>query len=100
MDGPIRLPTQAQALDQRLVALGIGLLEVGQQAATLVHHLEQSATRMMILVVVGEMLGQVLDARGQQGDLYFRRAGIVLATTVVGDDLAGLFDWERHVFAF
>jgi hypothetical protein len=55
---------------------------------------------MMVLVVVGEMLGQVLDASRQQGDLYFRRAGIVLATTVLGDDLAGLFDWEGHVFAF
>jgi hypothetical protein len=50
--------------------------------------------------VIGEMLGQVLDARGQQSDLHFRRTGIVRATTEVGDDLAGLFDWEGHEIAF
>src|SRR5690349_14152471 len=91
-----RLAAKTQTFDERLVALGIGLLEISQQAATLVHHLEQAATRMMILVVVGEMLGQVLDACGQQSDLHFRRTGIVLATTVIGDDLAGLFNGEGH----
>ena len=67
-----------------------------QKTAALIDHLEQTATRVMILVVVGEMLGEVFDARREQGDLYFRRAGIVGGAAVISNDFAGLFDRERH----
>src|SRR6185312_7400976 len=91
-----RLAAQAQTLDQGLVAAGVRLLQIGQQAATLVDHLEQATARVVILVVLGEVLGKMLDACRKQGDLDFRRAGIAGSATVIGNDLAGLFGGKRH----
>lgn len=91
------LPAQAETFDQRLVAIAILGLEVAEQATTLVDHLEQAATRMMILGVIGEMFAEVFDASGQQRNLDFGRTGVVGNATVVGDDLAGLFVGERHL---
>ena len=72
-----KLPTNAEALDQGLVAAAIGVLEIVQETATLVDHLEQATTRMMILVVIGAVLGQMFDARGKQHDLDLGRARVV-----------------------
>jgi len=51
---------------------------------------------MVIVLVLGEMAGELLDARRQQRDLHLRRAGIVGATTVLFDDLALLFRGHCH----
>ncbi len=70
----VELATQAQALDQCLVTRGIFLLEIAEQAATLVDHHQQTAAGVMILLVHLEMLGQVVDAGGEQRHLDFRGA--------------------------
>ena len=50
--------------------------QVVQQAAPLADHHQEPAAGVQVLVVGAEMLGQVLDALGQNGDLDFGRAGI------------------------
>jgi hypothetical protein len=86
------LPADTEAFDQGLVTIVVGILQVVQQTAALVDHLEQTATRVMILLVIGEMLGEMFNARGEQRDLHFRRTGIVRRAAIVRNDLAGLFD--------
>src|SRR6266404_5856403 len=75
------LLTDAEALDQRLVALEITPLEVIQQPPPLPHELEKLAPRMMIFRGRLEMLGQVHDAVAEQRDLHLGRAriGVVAA---------------------
>jgi hypothetical protein len=50
----------------------------------------------MILLMRLEMIGEMFDAGGKQGDLHFRGAGIVRRAAKVSNDLAGLFYGERH----
>ena len=52
---------------------------------------------MVVLGVGPEMLGELLDALGQQGDLHFGRARIALAPPVVADERASLFFGECHL---
>src|SRR5690606_38216359 len=82
--------TQAQLLDQALVALVVLALEIVEQAAAAVDQLQEAAAAVVILLVDLEVLGQLLDAGGQQGDLDLRRAGVVGAARVVGNNLLGV----------
>jgi hypothetical protein len=52
---------------------------------------------MEILHVRFEVLGQLVDARGQQCDLDFRRAGIALRTLVVANDLSLPIGRDGHL---
>src|SRR5436190_20289615 len=49
----------------------------------------------MVLGVHLEMLGEVLDAIGQESDLHLRRTGVGRGCAVLGDDLG--LGRERHV---
>src|SRR5665213_1466696 len=77
---------QAQACDQRFIALDVLGLDVIEQAAALGHHLDHAAAGMIVLGVRLEVFGEIGDALGQDRDLDFRRTGIVLAGSVFGDD--------------
>src|SRR6185437_11280922 len=72
MDGAVNSTTQTQALDQRVVARGVLGLEVIEQTAALADHLEQATTRMVILRVTLEVLGEIADTLAQDRDLDFR----------------------------
>jgi hypothetical protein len=54
-------------------------LQVVQQLATTAHHAQQAATRMVILDVLLEVTGQVIDTGGQQRNLDFRGTGVAAA---------------------
>src|SRR5690606_6611842 len=88
-----RSATQAQFLDQRLVPLGILAMQVVEQAAAAVDHHEQAATAVVVLLVGLEVLGELGDAGGEQGDLDFRGTGVVGAALVFFDDGAAV---DRH----
>jgi hypothetical protein len=90
-------PTQAKTLNKRLVPVAVLVLEIAEKAAALIDHLEQAAARVVILLVIREMLGQVFDARGEQRDLDLGRARVVGGAAVIRNDLAGLFVRERHL---
>ena len=59
--GSKRLAAKAQGLDQRLIAAGVGGLEVVQKAPALGDHLEQASARVVVLLVRLEVFGQVGD---------------------------------------
>src|SRR5436190_1717191 len=87
---------KTQTLDQRVVALVVPGLEVVEQTPTLADHLEQTATRMVILRVALEVLGEVGDAFAQDGDLNFRRARVVIALGIRLDELRLARGRNRH----
>ena len=80
-----RLLADAKLLNNGLIAFGIGFSEVVEQAATLADHHEKTAPGGMVLLMRLEMLRQFANPRTQDGDLDFRRTGIVVGSTVVGN---------------
>src|SRR6478736_6562147 len=90
------LLTQTQLLDQVVVALDVFLLEIGEQRTALVDHHQEAAARMVVLVVLLEVLGQVADALGEDRDLDFGGAGIALRLGVAGNDFLLLLGGNRH----
>jgi len=97
---PRELATQAEAFDQGLVARKIAILQIAEQALALIDQLQQATAGMVILLVLLEMTGEVVDASGQQGHLDFGGTGVVRNSTEISNDLAGLFYGKGHGYAF
>ena len=72
------LLTQLQLLGHGDVTLGIGLIQIIQEATALAHHLEQSAAGTMILVVLLQVLSEVVDPLCEQSNLNIGTAGITV----------------------
>src|SRR3990172_5983568 len=72
-------PSAADAVlvDDGLVALLVLAFHVVEQLAALAHHLEEPAARVVVLLVRLEVLGEMVDPRGEDRDLHLRRAGVV-----------------------
>lgn len=49
-------------------------------------HLVKTAAAVVVLLVGLQMLGQAVDAVGQNGDLYLRGTGVTLVDGVLGND--------------
>ena len=71
-----KLLADAKFLDNALVAFGIVLFQIIQQATTLADHHEQTAPGGMVFFMVFEMLRQVANPLAEYGNLDFRAAGI------------------------
>jgi len=54
----------------------------------------------MVLNVILEVTGEMVDAGGQQGHLDFGRARIVRHAAEISNDLAGLFCGKGHGCTF
>src|SRR5215468_8249582 len=87
---------QTEAADQVLIATLVRCLQIVQQLAALVHHLEQTAARVMVVLVTREVVRKLRDPRRQQRDLDFRRAGVGRASAVFTDDGGFLVRLEGH----
>lgn len=61
----IFLLTDTQLSDQGTVTVDVLLLQVSQHRTALTNHLQQTAARVVILLVYLQVLGQLLDAGGQ-----------------------------------
>ena len=68
---------EAQALDELLVLLRLGSLEVVEKPTALVHQLHQTTARRMVALVSREMVTEASDPFGQQRDLHFGRPGVL-----------------------
>src|SRR5687768_17012785 len=90
------LAPETQAADQLLIAALVALLQIVQQLAALVHHLEQPTTRMVVFLVTREVFGELIDPRRQQGNLDLGRARIGRTATVLRDDFGLLGLFESH----
>src|SRR5690606_12134033 len=91
-----RLAADAEALDERLVARLVALLDVVEKAAAGRYHLQQPTTRVVVLVVGLEVLGKVGDAFREDRDLDLGRTRIVLAGGVFLDERSLALRRNRH----
>ena len=71
---------------ERVIAIQVRRLQVREELATTIRQHDQAATGVEILAVGAQVLGQVSDAGGDQGDLDLRGAGILGILLVLLDD--------------
>ena len=88
--------TEAELLEELRVFREVVTLDVVEQFTTAGGHLEEAAAAVEVFAVSAEMLGQVVDASGQQGDLDFGGAGVFIVGFVEGDDF--WLNYGGHVF--
>jgi hypothetical protein len=69
---------QLELLGDRLITRQVGVMEIIQQSATLADHFEQTTAGTAILDVFLQMIGQVIDALGQQSDLHVSGSSVAL----------------------
>jgi hypothetical protein len=86
---------ESELLNELFVALDVLALEVGQKALALADHRHQAGPGVVVLLELAQVVGELADAFGQQGDLNFGRTG-VLGAALVGVDDAGLFFFRQH----
>ena len=77
---------QTQLSDQGTVTVDVLLLQVSQHRTALTNHLQQTAARVVILLVYLQVLGQLLDAGGQDCNLNLRGTGVGSVGTVCLDN--------------
>ena len=66
------LLTQTESLNDSTIALDVAVFEIVEQGAALTDEDGQRTCGVMILVVALQVLGQMLDAIGEQCNLAFR----------------------------
>jgi hypothetical protein len=93
-----RLLAELEPLGHRLVPSMVGRQEVIQQATSLANHHEQATTGTVILFVLLQMFGQLVDALRQQSDLHIRRPGVFFVDAKVSYRLALRFHTVRVNF--
>ena len=91
--------TEAEFADQGAVTIDVGALEVAEKTAALADHHEEAAAGVVILAVLAKVTGEVVDARGQQGDLNLGRARVAILVAVLADDLGFVFLGQSHVYS-
>ena len=60
--------------------------EIIEELATAGSHLQKPAARVEIFTVRAQVLGQMIDASGQERDLDFGRAGILIVSLIFLND--------------
>ncbi len=73
-----KLLLEAQIADDPVVLLLVRLLEVLEVRAAVGDHLQEAATRVLVLHVLPQMGGQFSDLLGQKAYLYGRRPSILV----------------------
>ncbi len=96
----LRLPTDAKLLDDGLVTIDITGLDIVEQPPALADDLQQTPATVMVLLVDFEVLGQVRDPLGQDGNLNLGRTGIAVMTLVAADNLLLFFSYEHAHTSF
>ena len=86
------LLADAEFLNNGLVAFGIGLSEVVEQAATLAHHHKQAAPGGVVFLMRLKMLRQFTNPCTQDRDLHLGRTGVGRVSAVLVNH-SGFFLW-------
>ena len=98
------LLSDVQLLDDRTIALNVNLLQITQQVSSVTNHLGQTATAVVVVGVALEVLGQVVDAVGQNSDLNLGRTGVAFVDRILLDNslffLSGhdVFHLSKYIF--
>src|SRR5918995_2199 len=90
------LPTETELADQLAVAVEVGGLHVAQQTAALSDQHQQAATRVMVLAVKTQVLGELVDALSQQRHLDRGRSGVGVGAAEAADQLLLSFLGQRQ----
>ena len=75
--GRTKLLTELQFLGDRDVPVGVGFVEIIQQATAAADHLEQPAARAVILGVLLQMLSEVVNPLCEQSNLNIGAPGVL-----------------------
>ena len=85
----ISLPPQAEGCDEASVALHVLTAQVVEEPAALADHHQQAAPAVVVVLVLPQVLGEVVDPLGQDGHLDLGGSGVSIVLAVFGDDLFG-----------
>ena len=80
------LLAQTQFSDQSTVTVDVLLLQIGQQVTAAADHLEQTTAAVVVVLIGLQVLGQVVDAGGEQRNLNLRGTGVTLMDGGFFDD--------------
>src|SRR4051794_37529390 len=96
------LAAQPQPLDERAVALHVFVFQVAEQSPTTTDELQKATLGVEVVLVGLHVLGEVVDAAGQQCDLDLGRSGVTGAGAVLVDDLLldGGVERQRNLLRF
>jgi hypothetical protein len=81
------LSSQAQLLDDASVSLDVGLCQVIQQPSSLSYKHQKPPAGVVIFLVSLEVLGEVIDSLGEDGNLHFGGPGVPFLLPEILDDL-------------
>ena len=84
------LLTNSEFVDDRAIALEVGLLEVIQKTAATADELQKPAPAVMIFRVLLEVFRQIGDATREERDLHFGRPSVPVVRFVLPDELCFL----------
>jgi|SRR6185437_15968456 len=86
--------TESKLADEPAIPFEVRPLHVVEQPATTTNHLEQSAATVIVLLMGSKVVGQIIDALGEERDLHGGGPAVGLVCSVFFDDRC--FD-ERHL---
>ena len=81
------LLSDTEAFDNCAVTFDIVLDKIVEELSSFADHLLHTAAGMVILRVGFEMLGELVDPRGKNGNLHFGRTGVAFVDCVFFDEL-------------
>ena len=90
------LLTNTKLFDASTIPFYILLLQVVQQVSSVTNHLQQTPSGVMIFLVGLQVTCQVIDSLCENGNLNFRRTGVVFVGTICFDNLIFFF-FPQHV---
>ena len=85
------LLTDTQLGDQSTVTVDVLLCQIVQHVTTLTNHHQQAATAVIVVLMHTQVIGQLIDAGSQDGNLNLGGTGIAFVSSVFQDNLGLLF---------
>lgn len=78
--------------DEGVVGLLVLLLEILEVRPSVGDHLEKAAARVIVLLVLLQVCGELIDLLAQDRYLHFRRTGVTVVALVLRDDYLFFLD--------
>ena len=100
-ENPFGLLSQAKLFDDITVTVDILLLQICKKVSSVTYHLEKSSTAVVVLVILFQMLGKIVDSACENSNLYFRRPSVFLIGAIaLNDTLLQFFLHYVHLHNF
>ena len=82
------LLTEAESLDKCTIAIDVLVVEILQELAATTYHLGQGTSGTEVFVVLLQVLGEVLNTIGEEGNLALNGTGVLGVLAVLAEDLS------------